>query len=233
MPQVNHVDVIIIGTGAGGGTLAYDLASSGKRILLLERGEYLPREKDNWDTRAVFIDAKYKAREVWYDRHGKEFHPGLHYYVGGNTKVYGAALLRFRKEDFGEIKHHGGISPAWPITYEDLEPYYTKAERVYHVHGERGLDPTEPPASEPYLHPPVSNEPRVQRLFEDFRRAGHSPFYIPLGIMLDEKNRHASACIRCGTCDGFPCSRAAWSMPRQMLKWCAWSPPSSILASRC
>ncbi len=205
MPQANHVDVIIIGTGAGGGTLAYDLASSGKRILLLERGEYLPREKDNWDTRAVFIDAKYKAREVWYDRQGKEFHPGIHYYVGGNTKVYGAALLRFRKEDFGEIKHHGGISPAWPITYEDLEPYYTKAERLYHVHGERGLDPTEPPASEPYLHPPVSNEPRVQRLFEDFRRTGHSPFYIPLGIMLDEQNRHASACIRCGTCDGFPC----------------------------
>ena len=65
MPQANHVDVIIIGTGAGGGTLAYDLASSGKRILLLERGDYLPREKDNWDTRAVFIDAKYKAKEVW------------------------------------------------------------------------------------------------------------------------------------------------------------------------
>ena len=205
MPQANHVDVIIIGTGAGGGTLAYDLASSGKRILLLERGDYLPREKDNWDTRAVFIHAKYKAKEVWHDRQGKEFHPGIHYYVGGNTKVYGAALLRFRKEDFGEIKHHGGISPAWPITYEDLEPYYTKAERLYHVHGERGLDPTEPPASEPYLHPPVSNEPRVQRLFEDFRRTGHSPFYIPLGIMLDEQNRHTSACIRCGTCDGFPC----------------------------
>ena len=129
--------------------------SVGRGGLTLRSGaEYLPREKDNWDTRAVFIDAKYKAREVWYDRHGKEFHPGIHYYVGGNTKVYGAALLRFRKEDFWEIKHHGGISPAWPITYEDLEPYYTKAERLYQVHGERGLDPTEPPASEPYLHPP-------------------------------------------------------------------------------
>ena len=153
MPQANHVDVIIIGTGAGGGTLAYDLASSGKRILLLERGDYLPREKDNWDTRAVFIDAKYKAKEVWHDRQGKEFHPGIHYYVGGNTKVYGAALLRFRKEDFGEIKHHGGVSPAWPITYEDLEPYYTKAERLYQVHGERGLDPTDRrPASRTCIH---------------------------------------------------------------------------------
>ncbi len=205
MGQQNHYDVIIVGSGAGGGTLAYALAPTGKRILILERGGYLPREKDNWDTRAVFVDSKYKAKETWYDKEGKEFHPGIHYYVGGNTKVYGAALLRFRKEDFGELKHHGGISPAWPLSYDDFEPYYTKAEALYHVHGERGLDPTEPPASEAFPYPPISHEPRIEELFEDLRRIGHSPFYMPLGIMLNEKNRPASRCIRCDTCDGFPC----------------------------
>ena len=112
MPENNHYDLIIIGIGAGGGTLAHALAPSGKRILLLERGGYLPREKDNWETRAVFTQSKYKAQETWYDKDGKEFHPGIHYYVGGNTKVYGAVLFRLRKEDFGEIQHHGGLSPA-------------------------------------------------------------------------------------------------------------------------
>lgn len=205
MTRESQYDVIIIGTGAGGGTLAHALAPSGMRILLLERGDYLAREKDNWDTRAVFIDSKYKAAETWYDRDGKEFHPGIHYCVGGNTKVYGAALLRFRKEDFGEIRHHGGISPSWPIDYQDLEPYYTRAEHLYQVHGERGLDPTEPSAGEPYRYPPISHEPRIQELFDDLRRIGHSPFYLPLGIMLDEKATHTSRCIRCDTCDGFPC----------------------------
>jgi choline dehydrogenase-like flavoprotein len=203
--SINHFDVIIIGTGAGGGTLAYHLAPSGKRILLLERGGYLPREKDNWDTRAVFTEGKYKAHETWYDKNGKTFHPGIHYYVGGNTKVYGAALLRFRKEDFGEVKHHGGISPAWPISYEDLETYYTKAEYLYQVHGQRGIDPTEPPASAPYSYPPVSHEPRIQELFDDLHRIGHNPFSLPLGILLDEENQRRSRCIRCDTCDGFPC----------------------------
>ena len=205
MAQDANYDVIIIGTGAGGGTLAYALAPTGKRILVLERGDYLPREKDNWNTRAVFTDAKYKAEETWRDKNGKEFHPGIQYFVGGNTKVYGAALLRFRSEDFGELKHHGGVSPAWPISYEDLEPCYTRAEQLYQVHGERGSDPTEPPASAPYSHPPVSHEPRMQELVEDLRRIGHKPFPLPLGIRLDEKESETSPCIRCETCDGFPC----------------------------
>ncbi len=205
MSQENRYEVIIIGTGAGGGTLAYALAPSGKQILLLERGGYLPREKDNWETHAVFTEAKYKAHESWRDKDGKEFHPGINYYVGGNTKVYGAALLRFRKEDFGEIRHHSGISPDWPIGYDDLEPYYTRAEHLYHVHGERGLDPTEPPASAPYKHPPISHEHRMQQLFDDLRRIGHRPFPLPLGIMLNERDREQSRCIRCDTCDGFPC----------------------------
>ncbi|MGH9262657.1 MAG: NAD(P)-binding protein, partial [Acidimicrobiales bacterium] len=128
---MSDYDVIIIGTGAGGGTLAHRLAPSGKRILLLERGEYVPREKDNWSPRAVNVEAKYNAKEVWYDKKGKPLHPHTNYYVGGNTKFYGSALFRLRKEDFGEIRHHGGISPAWPVTYDELEPYYTRAEQLY------------------------------------------------------------------------------------------------------
>ena len=140
-----HYDVIVIGTGAGGGTLAHRLAPSGKRVLLLERGDYLPRERDNWDSTAVFVKGKYRAPEFWYDRHGHEFPPEVNYYVGGNTKFYGAALFRLRPEDFGELRHHGGISPAWPIDYADLEPYYTQAEHLYRVHGRHGEDPTEGP----------------------------------------------------------------------------------------
>ena len=152
MSTQNHFDVIIIGTGAGGGTLAHKLAPTGKRILLLERGGYVPREKDNWNPRAVNLEGKYQTKEMWHDKDGKELHPHTNYYVGGNTKFYGAALFRLRKEDFGEIRHHGGLSPAWPIRYEDIEPYYTEAERLYHVHGNRGEDPAEPPASAPYPH---------------------------------------------------------------------------------
>jgi choline dehydrogenase-like flavoprotein len=200
-----HFDVIIIGTGAGGGTLAHRLAPSGKRILLLERGDYVPREKDNWDTRAVNLDGKYNTKEVWRDAQGGALHPHTNYWVGGNTKFYGAALFRLRREDFGEIKHWGGVSPAWPIAYEDLEPYYTQAEHLYHVHGQRGEDPTDPPASAPYLHPPVSHEPRIQQLADDFRRLGLEPFHVPLGVMLDEANARKSRCIRCATCDGHPC----------------------------
>ncbi len=201
----NHYDVIIIGTGAGGGTLAWKLAPSGKKILLLERGDYVPREKANWDPRKVNVEGLYQTKEKWRDSEGKELHPHTNYYVGGNTKFYGAALFRLRKEDFGEIKHHGGVSPAWPITYNDLEPYYLQAERLYEVHGNRGEDPTDPPASGPYPHPAVSHEPRIQQLSDDFARLGLRPFHVPVGVMLDEKNKHASRCIRCNTCDGFPC----------------------------
>ncbi|MGH7478348.1 MAG: GMC family oxidoreductase N-terminal domain-containing protein, partial [Candidatus Methylomirabilales bacterium] len=205
MARADHFDVIIIGTGAGGGTLAYRLAPSGKRILLLERGGYVPREKDNWSTRAVNLEGKYQTKEVWLDSNGDPLHPHTNYYVGGNTKFYGAALFRLRKEDLGEIKHSGGISPAWPISYEDMEPYYTQAEQLYHVHGQRGEDPTDPLASGPYPHPPVSHEPRIQQLSDDFARLGLRPFHTPLGVMLDEQNPHKSRCIRCDTCDGHPC----------------------------
>jgi choline dehydrogenase-like flavoprotein len=205
MSSDSHYDVIIIGSGAGGGTLAYHLAPSGKRILLLERGSYVPREPDNWSTRAVNVDGRYNTREVWHDRDGAPLHPHTSYWVGGNTKFYGAALFRLRREDFGELRHDGGISPAWPISYDELEPYYTAAERLYQVHGERGADPTEPEASGPYPWPAVGHEPRMQQLHEDWEALGHRPFHVPLGIMLDEAAPRKSRCIRCATCDGFPC----------------------------
>jgi len=205
-----HYDVIVIGSGAGGGSLVHRLAPSGKRVLLLERGGYLPRERDNWDSTAVFVAGRYRAPEFWYDRNGHEFPPEVNYYVGGNTKFYGAALFRLRPEDFGELRHHGGISPAWPIDYADLEPYYTEAEHLYLVHGRHGEDPTEGPASAPYRFGPVEHEPRIQQLSDDLEKQGLHPFHLPIGVNLtqDAQGRatHDSVCIRCDRVDGFPCA---------------------------
>ncbi len=204
--MTDHYDVIIVGTGAGGGTLAHTLAPSGKRILLLERGNYLPREKDNWDPAEVFIDGRYISRDTWYDdADGTPFQPQVHYFVGGATKMYGAALYRLRPGDFGEIRHADGPSPAWPLSYDEFEPWYTRAEWLYQVHGVHGDDPTEGHWSRQYPWPPVSNEPRIQEIFDSLRQGGYQPFPAPCGILLDEANRPASTCIRCNTCDGFPC----------------------------
>jgi choline dehydrogenase-like flavoprotein len=203
--MAEHYDVIIIGTGAGGGTLAHTLAPAGKRILLLERGGFLPREKDNWDPDAVFIQGRYVSPDTWDDKNGKPFQPGVHYWVGGATKLYGAALYRLRPDDFGEITHVDGVSPAWPLSYEEFEPWYTKAEWLYQVHGAHGEDPTEGAWSRQYPWPPVSHEPRIQQIADDLERAGYHPFNAPCGILLDEANRPASTCIRCTWCDGYPC----------------------------
>ena len=198
-------DIIIIGTGAGGGTLAVELAPLGKRMLLLERGDWMPREKENWDPDEVFVKNRYLSKDTWYDRDGRPFQPESHYNVGGATKMYGAALYRLRERDFGEIRHHDGISPAWPISYADMEPYYTRAENLYQVHGARGEDPTEPPTTGPYPHPAVSHEPRIQQLSDDLARAGYHPFHAPCGILLTENNMPFSKCIRCMEFDGYPC----------------------------
>ena len=210
MASLDHYDVIVIGSGPGGASLAHRLAVTGKRILMLERGGYLPRSRSNWDSKAVFVDAAYQAKETWYDRDGVAFRPGLHYYVGGNSKVYGAALLRLRERDFGELRHKDGISPAWPLGYDVFEPYYTQAEALYHAHGQRKEDPTEPWASAPYPYPPVRHEPRIQDLNDILVGEGLHPFHLPLGIKLDQ-NPDGSAmtyspCIRCDAFDGFPCA---------------------------
>ena len=215
--MANPYDAIIIGSGAGGGTLALHLARAGKRILILERGPFLPQEKLNWDTSAVFLENRYHTTETWNDKDDKPLQPQQAYYVGGQTKVYGAALFRMRAEDFGEIQHQGGISPAWPITYADMEPYYTRAEELFHVHGDLGAapavpggfassyDPTEPFHSKPYPYPAFSNEPRMAAIEADVRKLGINTFPIPLGLKLYEANPAASKCVRCDTCDGYPC----------------------------
>jgi choline dehydrogenase-like flavoprotein len=200
-----HYDVIIVGTGAGGGTLAHKLASSGKRILLLERGDFLPRELDNWDPKPVFVDGKYISEDTWFDRDDNPMQPQVHYFVGGATKLYGAALYRLRPQDFGELKHASGISPAWPLSYDDFEPWYCQAEQLYQVHGNGGEDPTEGHRSQPYPWPAVSHEPRIQQISDDLADGGYHPFHAPCGIMLNEEQPHRGLCIRCATCDGYPC----------------------------
>jgi len=204
-----HWDVIIIGSGPGGGTVAMKLAQTGKRILLLERGDYLPRERENWDANEVFNKGRYQASETWFDKDDKAFAPGLHYFVGGNSKMYGAVLFRLRESDFSGVQHEDGMSPAWPVLYKEFETYYQAAEELFHVHGQRGEDPTDPPASKPYKYEAIKHEPRIQQLADGFRREGYQPFHLPVGVLLDQDSAGNalpnSPCIRCDRFDGYPC----------------------------
>jgi choline dehydrogenase-like flavoprotein len=194
-------DVAIIGSGMGGATLACALRTSGARIVLIDRGDFLPREWENWSPEDVHLKGRYKNAEDWYDRDGAPFSPGVYYYVGGNTKLYGASLPRFREADFGPIEHDDGLSRPWPVTYDELEPFYAEAERMYLVHGERGADPTDPWRSTDYPFPALAHEPAIARLAQSFREQGVTPFSMPTGI----DRREGGRCIRCRTCDGFPC----------------------------
>lgn len=200
-----HYDIIIIGAGAGGGTLAYALAPTGKRILLIERGDYLPREKENWDPDAIFTQQRYVADETWLNAQDQPFNPETYYNVGGNTKLYGAALQRMRQEDFGELYHADGISPAWPLSYEELEPYYTRAESLFKIHGQRGEDPTEPPMSADYPFPAFPHEPRIQAIADGLAHQGLQPLHLTLALNRNVNDPESSACIRCDTCDPYPC----------------------------
>ena len=207
MPE-GHYDVIVVGSGPGGASLAHRLAPTGKKILMLERGDYLPRSQKNWDSQTVFVDGAYQARENWYNSKGQSFRPGLHYFVGGNSKVYGAALLRLRERDFDEICHADGVSPAWPLKYDVFEPFYAAAEQLFHVHGATGEDPNEPWRSSEFPYPAVSHESKIEELSARLSARGLNPFHLPLGILLDEKDGKptpASTCIRCDAFDGFPC----------------------------
>jgi choline dehydrogenase-like flavoprotein len=192
----SHYDVIIIGSGAGGGTLAYALSSTPASILLIERGDFVPQEDENWSPEAVWNQRRYRTREEWVDENDEAFAPYTHYSVGGNTKFWGSVLYRLRREDFGELQHIDGISPAWPISYDTLAPYYDRAERLYDVHGDAGGDPTEPPRS-PYPHPPIPHAPRMAEIVAQMRSLGLHPSSLPLGIR--------DGCIMCRTCNSFAC----------------------------
>lgn len=200
-------DIVVIGSGAGGATMAWALAGTGARVLVVERGGFLPREEANWSPQAVFGDARYRNAETWHTTAGTAFTPAAHYYVGGTTKVYGASLPRLRESDFDAVDHLDGTSPAWPFDYGELEPYYAEAERLYRVHGQCGHDPTEPSRSGPYPHPPVAHAPRIAELEQRLRAQGLHPYPLELGVDLAE----GGTCVRCDTCDGFPCRVGAKS----------------------
>ena len=198
-------DVVIVGAGVGGGAMANRLAGAGAKVLVIERGTRLPREADNWSVKAVFHDKKYATKETWRDRGGEEFRPSTYYYVGGNSKFFGTATLRFRAEDFGDLEHEGGIAPAWPIAYADLEPHYAVAERLMGTHGTAGMDPCEPPRSGPMPHPAIGHEPEIEAFNVKLRAMGLKPFPLPVAIDLHPGGK----CIRCRTCDGFACKLGA------------------------
>ncbi len=197
-------DVIIIGSGVGGSVTARRLAEGGARILVIERGDFVPREDDNWSVDVVFFQKKYKARDSWLDRKGNRFDPGMYYNVGGSTKFYGAALFRFRERDFDDVDHWGGVSPAWPVRYADMEPWYGEAERLFKVHGDDGGDRTAPSRSTPYPFPAIESQSIVARMADRMRQNGISPSALPSGVHAGAAGR----CILCRTCDGFPCKIA-------------------------
>jgi choline dehydrogenase-like flavoprotein len=195
-----NFDVVIVGTGAGGGTMAHALAGSGARILLLERGEAVPREAENWSPEAVWKFKRYQTTERWLDERGRPFAPYTHYNVGGNTKFWGSVLYRLRRSDFQSVQHLDGVSPAWPIDYDTLAPYYDRAEALYHVHGGPG-DPTEP-EGHTFPYPPIEHAAGMSELVADLRRMGLHPAPLPLGLMRPGED---GGCILCNTCNSFPC----------------------------
>jgi len=200
MPN-DHYDIIIIGTGAGGGTMLHALAGTGARILVVERGDFVPQEDANWSPEAVWKQLRYRTSESWVDERGESFRPYTHYGVGGNSKFWGSVLYRLRREDFGVIEHLDGISPAWPIDYGMLEPFYDRAERLYQVHGQAGDDPTEGDRA-PYPYPAVPHAPRMAAIVAQLRGFGLHPSSLPLGLI---RPGEAGGCQLCNTCNSFPC----------------------------
>lgn len=200
MTESGEFDVVIIGAGLGGCAVAYALRGSGLRVLMLERGDYLKQEAANWDPEAVVTAGRYETSERWIDEHGSEFSPRVYYNVGGNSKFFGAVALRFRREDFTERAYPDGKTVAWPITYDDLSPYYDEAEKLMWVHGKAGADPTEPERGE-YPGPPLEHEPPVAWLAGRLAGAGLTPLPLPMAIDQGPDGR----CQKGSPCDGFPC----------------------------
>ncbi|MDE5092188.1 MAG: GMC family oxidoreductase [Trichodesmium sp. St18_bin3_1_1] len=183
-----HYDVIIVGTGAGGGTLAYKLAATGKKILILERGDFMPLEIQNRVNVDIFKKELYRAHENWYNDAGEAFSPQTNYAVGGNTKIYGAALIRMREKDFEAVEHQEGISPEWCLKYKDFEPYYTEAEQLYKVHGHSNNNSSEPHHSQEYPYPAVDHDPQIQTVVNAIAGQGLHPENIPLTLTREQED---------------------------------------------
>jgi choline dehydrogenase-like flavoprotein len=196
-----HFDIIIIGSGAGGGTAAQALSETGARLLILERGDFVPQEEENWNPEAVWKNLRYQTAERWLDDRGREFRPYTHYCVGGNTKFWGSVLYRLRREDFDAVEHMDGLSPAWPIDYDTLAPYYDRAERLYHVRGQAGIDPTEPERA-PFPYGAVPHAPAMGEIVDRLRDQGLHPSPLPLGLL---RPGEQDGCILCNTCNSFAC----------------------------
>ena len=206
MPNDSY-DIVIIGSGAGGGTMARALAPTGRRILVIERGGTFTRDTDNWDPGVVWVEQRYRAKERWLTSGAREFQPNTHYGVGGNTKFWGSVLYRLRTDDFDRVRHADGESPAWPIRYADLAPYYDRAEQMYHVHGQAGMDPTDPPRGE-FPYPPVAHTVGMERMLERLRARGLHPSFLPLGLI---RPGEEGGCVLCDRCNSFPCMIGAKS----------------------
>lgn len=202
--QTMTADIVIIGSGVGGATVAHQLAGLGRKVLILERGDFLPNEPENSDADAVFLQARYKTRDVWVDRDGHGYRPGQYYYVGGHTKFFGTAMFRFRESDFDQGQMDGSPSPAWPVSYAELAPFYARAEQLFGVRGQAGTDPTEPPR-EAFPHPAIPHEPVIAGLAQSLSGQGLRPFHMPSAVDYGP----GGACIRCGTCDAFACRQDA------------------------
>jgi choline dehydrogenase-like flavoprotein len=204
MPDIgDSPDVLIIGSGMGGSTLAAGLAPSGARILILERGEQLRDTPEARDARAIFQRGFYRPKETWTDGQGEPFNPGNYYYVGGNSKFYGAVLMRYRAEDFRPIAHAEGTTPGWPFDYDEMEPWYSRAEALYQVRGTLDGDPTEPRHSAPYPFPPVPDEPAIAAVRARLERVGLHPSSLPLGVDIETWLKRAPT-----PWDAFPDTRA-------------------------
>lgn len=175
-------DIVIIGSGIGGATLAAALAPTGRRVVILERGRRLADCPEARDDKAIFGRGHFRPDEIWFTPEGAAFNPGNYYYVGGNSKFYGAVLIRYRAEDFSPLRHRGGTTPGWPISYDAFEPWYQAAEELYQVRGDAGQDPSEPRHSGAYPHAPVPDEPAIADLRARLRRVGLRPASLPLGV---------------------------------------------------
>lgn len=184
-PATSSPDIVIIGSGVGGATVAAGLAPSGSEILILEAGGHIEDRPENRDARAIFQRGHFRPKESWYEANGAGFNPGNYTNVGGNSKFYGAVLARYRREDFAEMQHLDGISPAWPFGYDELEPWYSKAEQLYQVRGSLGEDPSEPHHSAPYPYPPVPDEAPIVVVKDRLKRNGLHPSALPLGIDIE------------------------------------------------